>query len=175
MYMLTVPILQILSQEHRAVLSILERLDRFLDDNPAKRPAPDYQSSQTRAIFEDLSDTMEGEIKHHYTFEEENLFPRFSQAADPGISTMLQDEHETIRPIATRLAELSRDGLYGNLSEEAWKEFHSLAGEMIERETFHIQKEEMGFLPGLENMISEDESSQLERIYAGMKGTPASL
>ena len=113
---------------------------------------------------------MKDEAECHFNFEEEHLFPRFSQLADPGIPAMLRAEHEAIRPLARRLVELGGQAGADGFGAESWREFHQIGRELIERETFHVQKEEMGFLPALDQMLSPDDASQLAEIYAPSKG-----
>ena len=167
MFQLTLPILQTLHEEHMAVLALLERLENFLNKQGAGSP-PDVGQSETAEMLSHLADALEGEIGHHYAFEEEHLFPRFQQFADPGIPMMLRGEHDTIRPLAARLSELAR-GASGGFSAEDWAEFHRIGREMVEREVFHVQKEEMGFLPALDQMLPPDISTELEQAYAAMK------
>ncbi len=42
--------------------------------------------------------------------------------------------------------------------------------DVAEREAFHIQKEEMGLLPALDQMLDEDEDGPLQMAYVEMKG-----
>lgn len=168
MFQLTMPILQTLHEEHMAVLALLERLENFLGKQGAGT-APDVSAPDTAGLLSDLAEKLEGEIGHHYTFEEEHLFPRFQEFADAGIPMMLRGEHDTIRPLATRLAELARGAREGGFAGDDWAEFHRLGLEMVEREVFHVQKEEMGFLPALDQMLPPTINTELEQAYNALK------
>lgn len=169
MFYFSVRVIEILHLEHMAILALLERLENFLGKNPADKP-PAAKDEITASLLEDLIANLEGEITHHYAFEEEHLFPRFMKLAGPGIPMMLKDEHDSIRPVAKRLAELARGGLDSGFSKESWKEFRDLGDEMVEREVFHVQKEEMGFLPALDQMLTGGALDiDLEETYAAMK------
>lgn len=168
MFYLRLPILQTLHEEHMAVLALLERLEQYLGRFKASAPPP-AGDADTAALLEELAANMEGEISHHYSFEEQHLFPKFMELAGPGIPMMLKDEHDTIRPVAKRLAELAHAGKASGFSAETWKEFHELGLEMVEREVFHVQKEEMGFLPALDQMLPPDLGPGLAEAYEALK------
>ena len=53
---------------------------------------------------------------------------------------------------------------------DLWAELYDLGLELAERETFHIQKEEMGFLPLLDQFIEPDEDGALSMAFAEAKG-----
>lgn len=168
MYKLNLPILQTLHEEHMAVMALLERLETFLRKRkPDTAPAPGDAEANT--LLADLASNLEGEIGSHYAFEEQYLFPSFMELADAGIPMMLHGEHDVIRPVAARLAEIARSAAGNGFSPESWKEFHALGREMVEREIFHVQKEEMGFLPALDQMLSPASSPELEKAYAALK------
>ncbi|MCP5367882.1 MAG: hemerythrin domain-containing protein [Hyphomicrobiales bacterium] len=160
-------ILRTLHDEHLATIAVLERLEGILRRHGGNAPPGDWAAG---TLFGDLLPVLEGEINHHYAFEEEHLFPRFAQYVDPGIPAMLQDEHETIRPVAARMVALIRDARAQAGGADGWAEFRALGQELVEREVFHIQKEEMGFLPALEQIMDSDDDAGLSMTYAEMKG-----
>ncbi len=168
MFQLKLPILQALHEEHMAVLALLERMENFLTARSESAPPEDDEESLAD-LLEAVASSLEGEISHHYSFEEQELFPRFEMYSEPGIPMMLRDEHDMIRPVAKRLAELAREAKAGGFTAETWAEFHRSGLEMVEREVFHVQKEEMGFLPALDQMLPADSSPELEKIYADLK------
>ena len=83
---------------------------------------------------------------------------------------MLGSEHEAIRPLARRLVGLAREAAATGFSAETWAEFHRLGGQLVEREVFHVQKEEMGFLPALDQSLDAEDDSALLATYEAMKG-----
>lgn len=158
-----------LHRDHQNTLALLERLEAALARlNPAIPPAAD--DAQVRALLSDLKTVLEAEVKGHFAFEEEHLFPRFAAEIDPGITNMLLGEHEIIRPLATALVEAARQALASGFDAPAWAKFHADALELVEREVFHIQKETMGFLPALEQIIEQAEDAELAMAYAEAGG-----
>ncbi len=166
---LKLQILQTLHGEHLITLGLLERLEALLKRRRAD-DAPREEDAEAAALLHDLVAVMKEEITHHFAFEEEHLFPRFSQFANPGIPMMLKDEHAAIRPLARRVTELAGAASSGGFTAESWSEFHRLAGELVERVVFHVQKEEMGFLPALDHMLDIEDGPALAAAYAEMKG-----
>ncbi|MBO32969.1 MAG: hypothetical protein CMM74_08340 [Rhodospirillaceae bacterium] len=156
-----------LHEDHMATLQLLERLETAL--GPKHGSVPDATSGDFRNLLTDLVTTMEAEVKGHYAFEEEHLFPRFAAEVNPAITEMLQGEHEIIRPIATQITELTRAALKEGFTADGWDEFRKAGMEMVEREVFHVQKEEMGFLPALDEILDEDEDRELNMAYLSAK------
>jgi len=74
-----------------------------------------------------------------------------------------------ILPLARRLAELARRFREGGLSEELWAEFHALGAELDERLVAHIQKEDMGLLPALDDLLEEETDDRLALQYAELR------
>jgi len=169
MYDFTLNFIKSLHEDHMATLALLERLEAFLGRHNAANP-PAADSTELQTLMTDLAALMQEEISAHFSFEEEFLFPRFADFADAGIPMMLKGEHDIIRPIAGRLTELAKSFNGGQLTGESWAEFHRLGLEIIEREVFHVQKEEMGFLPALDQMLDPEEEGELAMAYAEKKG-----
>ncbi|MBC8157838.1 MAG: hemerythrin domain-containing protein [Alphaproteobacteria bacterium] len=162
------PILQTLHEEHLTTLGLLDRFDRALKKIGPNGP-PEEGDSDMALLLADVVANMKDEAECHFNFEEENLFPRFSKFGDPGIPNMLRAEHDAIRPLARSLVKLGSAAKAEGFTGESWREFHQIGRELIERETFHVQKEEMGFLPALDQMLSADDAAQLSEIYEASK------
>ena len=168
MYEMNHRILQILHEEHLTTLGLLDRFDSLLKKTGPGSP-PDKGNEAVVLLLADVVANMEDEAEGHFDFEEQHLFPRFSQFAEPGIPAMLRAEHDAIRPLARKLVELGGQAKTDGFSAETWREFHQVGREMVEREAFHVQKEEMGFLPALDQMLQADDAAQLAEIYEGLK------
>ncbi len=166
---LSLRILQILNEEHMKMVGQLERLEGFLE-NHGPDQMPDSGDAETRDLLVELRDAMETEIDYHYDFEEKHLFPRFIGMGGEGIADMLKDEHDAIRPLAIALKKQLEDVLENGFNRELWLRFNSTGAELAEREIFHIQKEEMGFLPGLQQMLNSSDDQPLIDEYAKIKG-----
>lgn len=157
-----------LHTDHLATLSLLERLE----DDLSRRGVSDMPAFEDLAFQDLLSELvllLESEVKEHFAFEEEHLFPLFAQHINPGIPQMLKEEHDIIRPLAEVTVLRARTALKHGFDGELWKVFHDDSLELIEREIFHIQKEEMGFLPNLGLFIKSSEDGELSATYAELK------
>lgn len=165
---LSLQILLTLHNEHMAIISVLERLEALLEENGPDQP-PLANDKNTGDILLELANIMEKEIGCHYAFEEEYLFPRFSQMASAGIPMMLKGEHDAIRPLAKLISGQALAAKTNGFDADSWRKFHALGRELVEREVFHVQKEEMGFLPGLQHMLDPNEDPALTAAHAKMK------
>jgi DUF438 domain-containing protein len=168
MHDLNLSILKALHEDHLATLALLERLEAAVTrQGPGEPPAAD--DATFRSLLPDLIATMEAEISAHFSFEEQHLFPRFAEFVDPSIPTMLQGEHDVIRPLAGALTEMAREALDKGFSEQTWNDFYDKGLELVEREVFHVQKEEMGFLPALDQFLDPADDGELTMAYGEAK------
>ena len=163
MYRMTHAVLRALHEDHVKTLGLLDRLEALLRRNGADRP-PAASDAEASALLAEVVANMTEEVGHHFAFEEEQLFPRFSRFAEPGIPAMLRGEHDAMRGLAGRLTELAAGGV-GGFDPALWAEFHRLGRELVEREVFHIQKEEMGFLPAMDQILQPEDAAELEMLY----------
>lgn len=169
MYPLHHEVLRMLHEEHLTTLGLLDRLDALLRRLGADTP-PSADDAEAASLLSDVVANMLDEADNHFAFEEGHLFPRFSAVAEPGIPAMLQAEHEAIRPLARRLAELAGARGEQGFPADIWREFHRVGRELIEREVFHIQKEEMGFLPAMDQILGSDEAAELVATLSDSRG-----
>jgi hemerythrin-like domain-containing protein len=156
---------RLLHDEHVAALALLDRLDGLLARHRPGTPA-DAADSGVGRLLGDLVVHLETESGRHFDFEEEHLFPRLREFGDGFIADLLGQEHTAIRPLAARLAALAREARGGAFSPESWAEFHRLGVELVERQMAHIQKEEMGLLPLLDDLLEEQADADLAATYA---------
>jgi hemerythrin-like domain-containing protein len=157
-------ITRILHQEHLSTLSVLNRLDGLLGEMGPKKP-PDRARAGLTPLLNDLAAIVDGEVGPHFAFEEEALFPRLAEYGDSGIGTFLSEEHDAILPLGARLGALARGAAKDGFSGDDWAEFHRGGLELVERLMSHIQKEEMGLLPVLDDMLDEKDDRELANAY----------
>ncbi len=169
MYDLTLALCISLHEDHMTTLQLLERLEAALSQQSAEQP-PDTGDVAVRDLLADVASVLKAEVTNHFAFEEENLFPRFSERLESFVPVMLKGEHEIIRPLANQVADLARQAIEQGFDARSWATFRDAGLELVEREVFHVQKEEMGFLPGLEEILDEDESASLNTAYLQAKG-----
>ena len=149
-----------LDDEHRSNLELLGRLERALArrDEAARGELPLLGSALRRQLDE--------EIGRHFGFEEEELFPRMAAAGDGDLATLLTEEHDSLREVATELGPLARALAAGTLGDADQAAFQRLAGEWIERMVAHIQKETMAMLPLLDDLLDDADDRELALAYA---------
>lgn len=151
-----------LHDEHMAVIALLERFGAFLRRQGDRPPAADGGAA---GMLGELSTALGGEISDHFGFEEEALFPRLAEAGEAEFGDMLTEEHDEIRPISARLIELANAGRMAGFRIADWAEFRRLGSLLIDRLGEHVQKEEVGLLPALEDILDDAEDAQLAEQY----------
>lgn len=153
-----------LHEEHRATLAVLDRLDALLARHRGRAPA--REDTTAAQLFGDLATLIEQEIRAHFAFEEQSLFPLLAERGEADIGALLTEEHEAILPTGERVAALARAARREGFTAPAWEEFLPLAGELIERLVSHVQKEEMALLPLLEDVLDGESDARLAADYA---------
>ncbi len=159
-----------LHDDHVLTLALLEKIEATLAKQ-GKGNCPAEIDENMRSLLNDMTAILTAEITGHFAFEEEYLFPRFAEAADHAIPTMLKGEHDIIRPIAQELTAMAKKAKIDGFDQQSWETFYDLGLEIVEREVFHIQKEEMGFLPALDQIIDPDDEEELIMAYAEKKSS----
>ena len=158
----------LLHDEHLKTLAALQSLESLLRRHPGNR-TPDLAQDAIQAALRNVIAALESDIQNHFAFEETYLFPLLEQAGEFGITGILQDEHESIRPLAKDISAMAASALDDSgFADAAWKDFHGLGMELCEREIFHIQKEEMGLLGVLGAFVDPEMDAQLSSIYQSL-------
>jgi len=157
-----------LHDDHAATIALLERLETLLGRHNERRP-PDASDPAMTRLMKDLIFTVEAEIGSHFSFEEDLVFPILSSAGDSEMVELLSREHGAILPLARRLVELARAARDAGFGAAAWSEFHAAGAELTERLVSHIQKEEMGLLPQLDDLLDESADQQLGLALAARR------
>jgi hemerythrin-like domain-containing protein len=155
---------RVMHDEHMAVAALLERLERFITAN--RTAAPDAGEPPTARLLGDLSAAVEGEIKAHFAFEEEELFPRLDDGGPSGMTSILLEEHEVILPAGEKLSEIAKAARQDGFTPESWETFARIGLDFAERLNGHIDKEEMGMIAAIESVIDEDTDRTLWSGYA---------
>ncbi len=156
---------RLLHGEHMEEVALLERLEDLLRRQRADRP-PAPGNADLDALLPDLISRVDGRARQHFDFEEAYLFPKLAELGESDIGDFLKSEHDAIRATGRGLADLAGAAREAGFGAESWRAFHQLAGELVERAVSHIQKEEMGLLPMLEDLLEEEEDAELALAYA---------
>lgn len=160
---------RMLHEEHQRTLSLLNNLEgRIL--GPGANVPMSADSDDDRKQLRDVIEVVDQDVDRHFGFEEEVLFPLLAEHGAGDMTEMLMQEHALIRPLAARLKELALRALDGGLDAIAWGDFKTLGMELVEREMFHIQKEEMGLVQGLGYFLDPETDRELSLRYAEIRG-----
>ena len=151
----------LLHQAHMTTIEALQELEEFLGAN-RKAPVTDDLSGRT---LRRLSKILRSEVESHFAFEENHLFKVFIEQGETGIVTMLTHEHRTILPLALQVADLAVAAAESGFTDESWAAFKDAGAELIEREIFHIQKEEMGLLAAISALVDPEADAGLAETY----------
>lgn len=155
---------QMLHDEHRATVALMERLEHLIARHRPGSP-PDIGDRNVAQLLSDLSSNMESEVEHHFAFEEDHLFAYLNAMGDEAIGAHLSDEHTAIRPLGTRIGALGREAAAQGFDGARWEEFRRLGQELSERMLAHVQKEEMALLPLLEESLDAETEARLLQVY----------
>lgn len=151
----------LLHQDHMTTIETLQGLEELLGGHRQ----PPVVDDDLRARLNALAATLKAEVESHFAFEEGHLFPAFVAKGETGIVMMLTHEHRSILPLAMRVAELATQAATAGFDEQGWRDFRDSGAELVEREIFHIQKEEMGLLAAISALLDDGEDRALATVY----------
>lgn len=150
-----------LHEEHEATLELLARFELLAARATDAPPSGDAWAAHART----LAAALELEVARHFEFEERELFPRLAAAGEAEIGELLAEEHVTIRAVAGPLPAQLRASLVAGFDAAAWRALRAAGLELAERLRGHIQKEEMGLLPAIEDLLDAGVDRELAAAY----------
>ena len=157
-----------LHEDHAATMVLLTRLEGLLGRHGMDRP-PEHTGADTARFVNDLIRAVDAEIGPHFAFEEEVVFPLLAEAGQREMGEFLAGEHRVILPLAQRLAELARLARDTGFAVDAWAEFHQVGAALAESLASHIQKEDMGLLPALDDVLDDETDGRLAIEFAARR------
>jgi iron-sulfur cluster repair protein YtfE (RIC family) len=155
---------RILHEDHQSTIEAMESLETMISGRAASRP-PDTSDPKTRAALREIATMVKAEIRDHFAFEENELFPRLAEFGDIAIGEHLTEEHALLLPVGQNLAALAAAAGAQGFTDASWAEFKAIGADLAERMFTHIQKEEMGMLPLLEDVIDSETDFELAERY----------
>jgi hemerythrin-like domain-containing protein len=153
---------QILGREHRDNLALLARVEQSLQP-PRSGGALD---AEVVRLLRSLGEHLAHDLTRHFTFEEQELFPRMVAAGEGDLAELLGEEHDAIRAVASELAPLIAAASDGTLHADGCNALRRLALELVERLLAHVDKEEMSLVPLLDDLLDDDADRTLALGYA---------
>jgi len=154
---------QLLHEDHAATIVLIEELDEVI--RKAGRRQPDTADTAIRKTLSKAAAMIEREIRGHFAFEEDELFTRLEEAGDVGIGAHLREEHAALLPLGEEVGRIAAEALESGFTDDSWKTFRDRSGQLIEMMYAHVQKEEMGLLPALEDLLDPEEDMELAETF----------
>ena len=144
---------RLLDEEHHAQLALMNKLEQALVGS----------NGITVALAAELVRLLDGEAERHFAFEEAEIFPRLEEFGAGDISRLLRSEHEDIRALGSELLPAARSAAASGGGSAALRQ---LALELVERQISHIQKETLGLLPLVDDLLDDETDRALAMAYA---------
>jgi len=152
---------RMMHDEHVATLAVMNRLEAAC----RARRAPDASDAAFSSLISDLRAKLQEDLQRHFAFEESLLFPLLDDAGEGDIAAVLGEEHDAIRDVATSLLALLDAAAGADWDDASWADFRRQAGELAERQIAHVQKEELGLLPVLPDLLEPDQDADMAMSY----------
>ena len=154
-----------LHEEHLATMGLLDRMDDVILAHAPDSP-PKADEIGMRNLLGDMRAAISSEVRNHFKFEEEGLFPLLEAAGNGIIGELLTEDHRILLPIGEKLVEHAKQAAQEGFGETNWLDFRRLVAEFIERFRSHIYREETGLVPVLDEILDEDLDRELANQYA---------
>ena len=158
---------RMLHQEHLDTLAAMNMLEELIHGKFRDRPL-DVSQETARQQLGKLIAAIDHDIDRHFRFEEQHLFPVLDQAGFGDMTAMLIQEHNAIRSFAERLRLIAARALEDAFDKATWREFRETGMDLVPSVMFHIQKEEMGVIRGLDVLLDAATDKELAEQYAGL-------
>ena len=152
-----------LHDDHAVNLQLLGRAEQAFGRAAGAGAASDAELLKLLAL---LARELEHDVKRHFEFEEQELFPRLTESGDGGMAALLMEEHVAIRAVAAELLPLAHAAPVIGLDAAGRDALKRTVLELAERLVSHIQKEEMALLPLIDDLLDEETDRQLAFGYA---------
>ena len=149
---------RILHDDHMATIALLGEVDRVV---LSRQTVPVQGDQETGRFIDRLCKTLDGEISGHFDFEEVSVFPMLAEYGMADLGDLLVEEHHVIRNAMNDVVASAGAARAGGFSPETWGGFRRLCGELVERLTSHIEKEERALIPEMEDALTPEIDSEL--------------
>jgi len=148
---------RILHDDHMATVALMTEVERAV----LARPVAPVQDDQTGRFIDRLCKAMQGEISGHFDFEEASVFPALAEYGMSDLGGLLVEEHHVLRNVMNDIVANASAARTNGFSPEAWVAFRRLCGELVERLTSHIEKEERALIPEMEDALTPERDTEL--------------
>jgi hemerythrin-like domain-containing protein len=104
---------------------------------------------------------LNNEVAGHFEFEEASIFPMLAEYGMADLGELLIEEHHVLRNVVNDTIAGADAARAGGFSPETWGTFRRLCGELVERLTSHIEKEERALIPTMEESLTPEIDTEL--------------
>lgn len=143
-----------LSREHQDVISLLARLEKFLQAS-GSHSRPDWQGPEAQRILSDLKGALSTKIPKHFAIEEQELFPLYTEDGGGDMVELLLADHQVILDLTQELLALVEKALGSpdGLSQPEWDAFRAKGRVFVTELCSHAEKEDFGFVPAMDELM----------------------
>ncbi len=149
---------RILHDDHMTTLALLTEAERMV---LSRRDGPPNIDQEYRRFIDRFCRALNTEVTDHFDFEEVSLLPVVAEYGEAALCDLLLEEHQVLLDVVADVVAQAQAGRDNGFAAEDWGRFRSLCGELIERLTSHIEKEERALLPALEEALTPDMDTEL--------------
>lgn len=148
---------RILHDDHVATLALLTEAERMV---VSRREGPAQIDQEYGRFIDRFRKALNVEVTSHFDFEEVALFPVVAEYGDVALCELLLEEHQVLLNVVSDVVALAEAGRANGFAPEEWGKFRRLCGELVERLTSHIEKEERALIPALEDALTPETDSE---------------
>jgi hemerythrin-like domain-containing protein len=149
---------RILHDDHMVTIALLTEVERVV---LSRQAAPVQNDDETARLIGRLCKALDGEISGHFDFEEVSIFPMLAEYGMTDLGDLLIEEHHVLRNVMNDIVAGAGAVSAKGFSPETWGAFRRLCGELVERLTSHIEKEERALIPELEDALTPEIDTEL--------------
>lgn len=149
---------RILHDDHMATIALLSEVERVV---LSRQAVPVQGDQETGRFIDRLCKTLDGEISGHFDFEEVSVFPALAEHGMADLGDLLVEEHHVIRNAMNDVVASAGAARADGFSPATWVAFRRLCGELVERLTSHIEKEERALIPEMEDALTPEIDTEL--------------
>ena len=149
---------RIIYDDHVATLALLSEVERRILSH--RNGAPEIDQDYRRFI-DRYCKALNTEVTTHFDFEEVALFPVITDYGDGALCELLLEEHHVLLNVVSDVVTLAQAGRDNGFSAEDWSKFRRLSGELAERLTSHIEKEDRALIPAMEEALTPELDTEL--------------
>lgn len=148
-----------LHDEHEATLRLAARVSDMIQSSG--NAPPDPAEARIGRTLDELARAISGEVRNHFACEEDAIFPILRENGHGAMADLLTAEHRKILPVGDKLAALSLELRKGAINGQDWRLFCQLARQFFDELSAHIEKEEAGLAPLVDEFVDRDAEERI--------------